>query len=71
MESVVIIELLEVLEKYKLIPCYLLRNERIKAEYRLMKEKGISSKVAKENLSNKHNLSVKAIEVIVYEKVSK
>lgn len=66
MESALILDLLEVLEKHNVIPTHLLRKERIKVEYKQMREQGFSCKKAKEELSNRHNVSIKSVEVIIY-----
>lgn len=71
MESALILDLLEVLERHNVIPAYLLRNERIKVEYRMMRKDGISCKQAKDELATRHNVSIKTIEVIVYGKDAK
>lgn len=71
MESALILDILEVLEKHNVLPAYLLRNERIKVEYKKMRQEGVSCKKAKEDLSDRHNVSVKTIEVIVYGKDAK
>lgn len=71
MESALILDLLEVLEKHNVIPAHLLRKERIKVEYKQMRETGLSCKKAKEELSNRHNVSIKSVEVIVYGKDAK
>lgn len=66
MESALILDILEVLEKHNVLPAHLLRNERVKAAYKMMRADGISCKDAKEAISKKHNISVKTVEAIIY-----
>lgn len=66
MESTLILDILEVLEKHNVLPAHLLRNERIKVEYKKMRQEGVPCKIAKEQLSDRHNVSVKTVEAIIY-----
>lgn len=71
MESALILDLLVVLEKHNVIPAYFLRNERIRLEFKMMRADGTSSKLVKDELADRYNVSVKTIEVIVYGKDAK
>lgn len=66
MNSQVIIDILEVLEKHKLIPPTQKRNEIIKIEFKKLKDSGVGSTKAIEELSACFNLSTKSIEFVVY-----
>ncbi len=60
------IDLLEVFVKHKVVPLTVLRNEKIKVEYRKMKEEGIKPKEARALLAEKYFTSEKNIETILY-----
>lgn len=60
------IDLLEVFVKHKIVPEISLRNERIRQEYREMKESGIKPKYARASLAEKYYVSEKNLESILY-----
>lgn len=62
------IDLLEVFVKHRIVPQISLRNERIRHEYKAMKDEGIKAKAARIFLSEKYFLSEKNIESILYGK---
>jgi hypothetical protein len=62
------IDLLEVFVKHQLVPEISLRNEKIRMEYRQMKEEGIKPKDARFSLAEKYFISEKNIESILYKK---
>jgi hypothetical protein len=65
------IDLLEVFVKHRIVPMISLRNERIRQEYKTMKDEGIKAKNARIFLSEKYFLSEKNIESILYGKRKK
>lgn len=60
------IDLLEVFVKHQIVPVISLRNERIRLEYKRMKEEGIKPKEARRSLAEKYYISEKNIESILY-----
>lgn len=60
------IDLLEVFVKHRIVPQISLRNEKIRHEYKTMKEEGIKAKTARALLAEKYFVSEKNIESILY-----
>ncbi len=62
-------DLLEVLVKHELVPSSVLtalRNEKIKIEYKKLRDNGRAGKEARAELADKNFLSEKQIETILY-----
>jgi hypothetical protein len=60
------IDLLEVFVKHRIVPQISLRNEKIRHEYKTMKEEGVKPKDARASLAEKYYVSEKNIESILY-----
>ena len=60
------IDLLEVFVKHRIVPQISLRNEKIRCEYKTMKEEGVKPKAARASLAEKYFISEKNIESILY-----
>jgi len=63
-----VVDMLEVLDKHIELPPNLLRNERIKLEYKKMREVGVKSLEAREIIAEKNFIDVKSLEKIIYGK---
>lgn len=63
-----ILEILEVLQKYNLISFYDVRNYKIKLEFDMLVKSGIKSTEAKEKISDKYFIGIKNLEKIIYKK---
>lgn len=71
MTDEIIIDVLEIFVRRGIVPKNILRNAVIKKEYEQMKTDGVRSEEAFESLGQKHFLSPKAIQAIVYVKEKK
>lgn len=60
------LELLEVFVKHRVVPDIVLRNERIRLEYKKLKEDGMKPKEARVSLAGKYYISEKSLETILY-----
>jgi len=60
------IDLLEVFVKHNIVSQTSLRNEKIRYEYKKMKENGMKAKDARSFLADKYFLSEKNIESVLY-----
>jgi len=61
-----VIDVLEALSRHIELPPVLLRNERIRLEYKNMRERGVKSIDARERLAEENFIDVKSIEKIIY-----
>ena len=61
-----VIDVLEALSRHIELPPVLLRNERIRLEYKNMREMGVKSIDAREKLAEDNFIDVKSIEKIIY-----
>jgi len=66
MDQGLTIDLLSVLVKRGIIPKTYLRNEIIRREYKELRESGMNGREARETLAEKHFVSSKTIEFILY-----
>lgn len=64
----IIIEIVEVLVKYKIFPATRLRDLKIRLDYKKMREQKISGKKARQLLAEKHYVSIKTVEKALYGK---
>ena len=71
MENVMIVELLEVLNKHLELPPTLLRNEKIKLQYTKLRAGGMKSLDAREKLADEFFIDVKSVEKVIYARKKK
>lgn len=71
MENELVVELLEVLNKHMALPPVLLRNEKIKLQYKKLRAEGMKSLDAREKLAEEFFIDVKSIEKVIYARKKK
>jgi len=62
------LDLIELLERHKILPGKIARNEKINIRYRILKRELKNGKLAREKLADENCTSIKNIESILYPK---